>query len=84
MANTMNITYQNVNGAEMVPAAANRRPLGTILAGLPRRLLEALLLWQERQSQRRSLMALDDRMLKDLGISRIDAQREFDKPFWQA
>ena len=84
MANTMNITYRNVNAAEMAPAAADRRALGTILASLPRRVLDALLLWQERQSQRRDLMALDGRMLKDLGISRIDAQREFDKPFWRA
>ena len=84
MAHIMNITYRNVNAAGMAPATADRPALGTILAGLPRRVLDALLLWQERQSQRRGLMALDGRMLKDLGISRIDAQREFDKPFWRA
>ncbi len=84
MANTMNITYQNVNGTERAPVAADRRALGTILAGLPRRILDTLLDWQERQRQRRSLMELDGRMLKDLGITRLDAQREFDKPFWRA
>lgn len=84
MANTMNITYQNVNGTERAPAAAGHPALGTILASLPRRLLDALLLWQERLRQRHSLMTLDDGLLKDLGISRLDAQREFDKPFWRA
>ncbi len=84
MAKTMNISYQNVNYAEMAPAAADRPALGTNLANVARRLFDTLLDWQERQRQRRSLMALDDRLLKDLGISRLDAQHEFDKPFWRA
>ncbi len=33
--------------------------------------------------QRRALLALDDRMLKDIGISRTDALREGGKPFWR-
>lgn len=32
--------------------------------------------------QRRALLSLDAAMLKDLGISRVDALREGDKPFW--
>ena len=42
-----------------------------------------LLLWQERASQRRRLAELDGHMLKDLGISRGEAQAEAAKPFWQ-
>ena len=40
--------------------------------------------WRARQraAQRHMLATLDDRMLKDLGISRIDAEREFRKKFW--
>ena len=34
--------------------------------------------------QRRALLRLDDAMLKDLGLSRVDALREGGKPFWRA
>ena len=40
-------------------------------------------LWIERRVQRRALAALDDRLLKDIGISRAEARRETAKPFWR-
>jgi len=40
-------------------------------------------LWQERSRQRRALMKLDDRMLRDIGIARSEAEYEADKPFWR-
>ena len=42
-----------------------------------------LLDWQERASQRRQLLDLDDAALKDFGQSRADAAREGSKPFWR-
>jgi uncharacterized protein YjiS (DUF1127 family) len=33
--------------------------------------------------QRRALLSLDAAMLKDLGISRVDALQEGRKPFWR-
>lgn len=39
--------------------------------------------WRERARQRKALLALDDRLLKDIGISRADAVREGGKPFWR-
>ena len=42
-----------------------------------------LLDWQERASQRRQLLDLDDAALKDFGQSRADAAREGTKPFWR-
>ena len=36
-----------------------------------------------RQRQRTSLAQLDDRMLRDMGISRLEAERESRKPFWR-
>ena len=39
--------------------------------------------WTERARQRRSLAGLDDRMLKDCGITRTDALQEASRPFWQ-
>lgn len=45
---------------------------------------EILLLWQRRANQRHALASLDDRMLRDLGLSRSEAAWESRKPFWRA
>lgn len=47
------------------------------------RFVDMLLLFHERARQRQALMALDDRLLKDIGVSRADAEREANKPFWR-
>ena len=39
-------------------------------------------IWQERSEQRYALGELNERMLKDIGISRVDAYKEAQKPFW--
>ncbi|WP_345774495.1 DUF1127 domain-containing protein [Pontibacterium granulatum] len=39
--------------------------------------------WYARYRQRRHLLALDDRMLKDIGLTRALAQHEGNKPFWR-
>lgn len=39
--------------------------------------------WGRRARSRRKLMALDDRQLSDIGLTRIDAARESRKRFWQ-
>lgn len=36
-----------------------------------------------RAIQRRALVSLSDHMLKDIGISRYDANHEIGKPFWK-
>lgn len=38
--------------------------------------------WGERIKQRSALADMDDRMLKDIGLTRADAVAEADKPFW--
>jgi uncharacterized protein YjiS (DUF1127 family) len=47
-------------------------------------LVHVLLRWQELARQRRRLLSLDDRMLKDIGITRAEAMREGTRPFWDA
>ena len=47
--------------------------------GPPAPLFEKL----RRHAQRRALVALDDDMLKDIGLSRAEAWQEASKPFWQ-
>ena len=45
-------------------------------------LIETILRWADLARQRRALRTLDDRMLKDIGISRADVEAEASKPFW--
>jgi uncharacterized protein YjiS (DUF1127 family) len=47
------------------------------------RFVDSVLGWHERSSQRRSLLGLDDRMLRDIGVSRTAAMAEAQKPFWR-
>lgn len=40
-------------------------------------------IWRQRLRQRRHLASLDDRLLRDVGLTRADATRETAKPFWR-
>jgi uncharacterized protein YjiS (DUF1127 family) len=71
------------------PAAALRpsalSPIGSRPA-VPHALVRAVATvsaWHERARQRRALVALSDPMLRDIGISRAQAQRESTRPFWR-
>lgn len=46
------------------------------------RLFERVLDWQDRSKQRVRLMELDERMLRDIGMTRADAVREYNKLPW--
>lgn len=61
-------------------AAAIRRRFA---AGRTTPWIDLLATWLERARQRRALQRLDDRMLKDIGLSRADVAHESDKPFWR-
>ena len=54
----------------------------------PRRLVPDLLsrfrAWRERARSRHLLLQLDDRMLRDVGLSRSDVDSECTKHFWQS
>ena len=39
--------------------------------------------WIERTRQRSALASLEDHMLRDIGITRAEATRECEKPFWR-
>ena len=39
--------------------------------------------WQRRRNERASLATMDDRMLRDIGMDRFQAEREARKPFWK-
>jgi uncharacterized protein YjiS (DUF1127 family) len=53
--------------------------LFSILNGL----VEAPFVWLERLQDRRRLAELDDHMLRDIGISRSEAEQVASTPFWR-
>jgi uncharacterized protein YjiS (DUF1127 family) len=51
-------------------------------AAVATQLLSRAMLWLEVRRQRRQLQSLSDAMLRDIGLSRADAEREATRPFW--
>lgn len=51
-------------------------------ARLVLRVLATAFTWHERARQRRELRALDERTLKDIGLTRVDVEYEAGKHFW--
>jgi uncharacterized protein YjiS (DUF1127 family) len=68
-------------GLDRGTAGSAGRSSDRLRAGLARAIL-TLLRWQELARQRRALLKMDDRMLKDIGVSRADAVREAGRRFW--
>lgn len=74
------------------PLGAMSYPVRSATGGLPvrrtmadgwRAMQERLARWRILAEQRRQLARFDDRMLKDIGLSRADAHQETRKWFWQ-
>lgn len=68
---------------------APRSPLASQIGFAPSRsgllaaIVDRVIDWQERARSRVLLGRLDDRMLRDMGISRADVDLEAGKPFWR-
>lgn len=73
------IMLAHPDGAEI---GAGKRALKSVCAWLTEA-FDLVIECLEKSGQRRALTGLDDRMLKDMGISRCDAYREYAKPFWR-
>ena len=52
-------------------------------AAIAKRVVDTSLAWRRRAIERGRLAALDERLLKDIGINRLDVLREVSKPVWQ-
>ncbi len=48
------------------------------------RVIAYILAAAERQRTRRDLASLDERMLKDIGLSRYEVEMELRRPWWHA
>jgi uncharacterized protein YjiS (DUF1127 family) len=59
------------------------RGAGRIVLNVARVVFDLTMTWRENARQRRHLLALSDDMLKDIGVSRADAEHEGSKPFWR-
>lgn len=71
-------------GAGPVIAQTTLGTFGTIMQTLSLQTLGTVMLqWQQRAGQRMHLGTLDDRLLKDIGLSRADIEPEVAKPFWR-
>jgi len=42
-----------------------------------------LAVWHDHARMRRHLTHMDERLLRDIGLSPLDAKREINKPFWR-
>jgi uncharacterized protein YjiS (DUF1127 family) len=49
-----------------------------------RRARDTIGLWRDRFRGRQQLVLLDDHALRDIGITRLQAEAEANKPFWRA
>ena len=53
------------------------------LSGFLSGVLAALREWRQRRNGRLELARLDERMLRDIGLTRAEAAHEINKPFWR-
>jgi len=65
-----------------VPTASWTRWRGSLDHG--RNWLALISLWRRRAQERQALRAMSLRDLRDIRLTRAEAQREIQKPFWRA
>ena len=76
--------YLLVTAALHGPADARSRQAPVRAARWLRRARDTIRLWQERSEGRAQLLRLDDHVLRDISITRLQAEAEANKPFWRA
>jgi uncharacterized protein YjiS (DUF1127 family) len=69
--------------ARIAPGRARRRAIGRSLGRALNFVRATMQGWQQRSRERAELARLDDRMLRDIGVTRGDVWQEINKPFWR-
>lgn len=67
----------------MAECQADQPPPGVGTVGLTTSIGRTIGLWRSRIRERHAIGSFDYRDLRDLGLSRWDAERELSKPFWR-
>ena len=57
--------------------------LAGALASPLRRIAHATALWRHRSQERAALSRMSEVQLRDIGVSRVEAWAESNKPFWR-
>ena len=80
----------NAELSRAAPWRPERIPEETLWQAFPHRLTgflsgvgAVLWEWRRRRNGRLELARLDERMLRDIGLTRVDAEYEMNKPFWR-
>ncbi len=60
----------------------NDSPRLPLIAVLALRFAATVTKWERQRRSRVNLSKLDDRMLRDVGLTRHQANREVNRPFW--
>jgi len=47
-------------------------------------MLKTFYVWQKRSAERRQMGQMSEHVLRDIGLSRKDLNKEVAKPFWKA
>jgi uncharacterized protein YjiS (DUF1127 family) len=69
--------------ADRIPQETQRQASSHRLSGFLSGVRAALREWRRRRNGRLELARLDERMLRDIGLTRFDAEYEINKPFWR-
>lgn len=70
----------NLRGSDSAALLAAGSSLAQLLAAP----IHTARLWWQRHVERDALVAMDERLLRDMGMTRSDALREWRKAFWEA
>ena len=80
----MSLAIMHGSGTTGSLLSAVRSTVGSRACAALSSMVGAVLEWQERGHQRQMLGRLDDRLLRDVGLSRSDVEQERAKFSWQA
>lgn len=64
------------------PGLGRSSTLLTTIAALPLFVAELAVYWTSLARERRALARLDDRLLRDIGLTRADVEAETSRRFW--